>query len=604
MSRPSERGSAPRRRDPPTEWESVSRKVAVQGLEPVTSAGQGPAVNTGPKTTGQLIALNHLEQIAAFQGTSARPRHAARPQRPASRPLSRLSGAIPVLREAGRRRRGPLARVPWPLVIVLAVQAGLAATLLRANTAFTDEALYLWAGHLDWAHWLDGSTIPAFPAFFSGSPVVYPPLGAIADSIGGLTGARLLSMVFMLGVTCLLWGTASRLFGKSAGFFAAALFAFLGPTLKLTSFATYDAMSMFLMALAAWCAVHAGPRKEVGRWMLVGTVALALSNAAAYSSAILDPVVVLLVLLTGWPLPSVKQAAARAIAYTTYVVAALIMLFTLGGGLYAVGISQTVLARTVGTDPVSKVLRQSAGWIGIVVALAVIGVIIGIACEREWPRKVLLAVLALAALLVPVEQARIHTVVSLDKHADIGAWFAAIAAGYAVSRLTGFRRSTMLRVLAVGVASLALLYPVRLGLTQARALFAAWPNSTAFVNAMRPLAVGTTGNILIETPSIAEYYLPQAGSQWERWSTTSSIRLGNGKNISVGVGGVGNADTYLSYIKKRFFAVIALEPSQSTTAFDGKLIAYLARDPDYELADQVKEGGGLYAIWVLKEART
>jgi hypothetical protein len=213
---------------------------------------------------------------------------------------------------------------------------------------------------------------------------------------------------------------------------------------------------------------------------------------------------------------------------------------------------------------------------------------------------VLLALLAGAALLVPVQQARIHTVVSLDKHADMGAWFAAIAAGYAISRLTEFGRWTLLHVLAVGIASAALLYPVRLGLAQARLLFAAWPNSTAFVTAMRPLAVGTTGNMLVETPSIAEYYLPQAGSQWERWSTTSSIRLGNGKSISVAVGGIGNADTYISFIKKRFFALIALEPSNSTAAFDGKLADYLTQDPDYEVAEQVKDGGGIYTIWVLK----
>ena len=604
MRSPGERGSA-RRRDRATQWDSVSREpAAVQEIRPGAWAGQVGPVNTGPNTTGQLIALNHLEQIAAFQETPTRPQPAARSRLSVSRPLSRLSGAIPVLREARHRRRGPLTRVPWPLLIVLSVQAGLAATLLRANTAFTDEALYLWAGHLEWAHWLDGARIPAFAAFFSGSPVVYPPLGAIADSIGGLTGARLLSMAFMLGATCLLWGTASRLFGRSAGFFAAALFAFAGPTLKLTSFATFDAMSLFLLALAAWCAVHAGPRKDVGRWMLAGTVALALSNATTYSSAIMDPVVVLLVLLTGWPLPSAKQAASRAIAYVAYVAAALIMLFTLGGGLYGVGIAQTVLARTAGADPMPTVLRQAAGWIGIVVALALAGVIIGIAHERERSRKVLLAVLAAAALLVPAEQAHIHTVVSLDKHTDMGAWFAAIAAGYAVSSIARFRRSAVLRVLAAGIASAALLYPARLGLIQARALFAAWPNSTAFVRAMRPLAVGTAGNMLVETPSIAEYYLPQAGSQWERWSTTSSIRLGNGKNISVGVGGIGNADTYISFIEKRFFALIALEPSKSTDAFDAKLAAYLAHDPDYEVAEQVRNGAGVYTIWVLQGGRS
>lgn len=70
--------------------------------------------------------------------------------------------------------------------------------------------------------------------------MIYPPLGALADSIGGLAGARILSLAFMLGATFLLWATTSRLFGKRAGFFAAALWALLGPTLKLGAFATFD----------------------------------------------------------------------------------------------------------------------------------------------------------------------------------------------------------------------------------------------------------------------------------------------------------------------------------------------------------------------------
>ena len=78
-------------------------------------------------------------------------------------------------------------RVPavWPLVVVLAVQAVLSVRLVRADTAFEDEATYLWAGHLEWAHWLHGTSIPPFASYFSGAPVIYPPLGALADSAGG-----------------------------------------------------------------------------------------------------------------------------------------------------------------------------------------------------------------------------------------------------------------------------------------------------------------------------------------------------------------------------------------------------------------------------------
>ena len=82
---------------------------------------------------------------------------------------------------------------------MLIVQALLTLRLVRADTAFQDEALDLWAGHLQWANWLHGTAIPPFPYYFSGAPVIYPPLGALADHAGGLTAARALSLVFMLG---------------------------------------------------------------------------------------------------------------------------------------------------------------------------------------------------------------------------------------------------------------------------------------------------------------------------------------------------------------------------------------------------------------------
>src|SRR5450755_4973946 len=200
----------------------------------------------------------------------------------------------------------------WPLAAVLAVQAVLSIRLVGANTAFQDEALYLWAGHLQWAHWLHGAAVPPFAYYFSGAPVIYPPIGALADSIGGLAGARILSLVFMLGATTLLWGTAGRLFGRRAAFFAVALFAVLGPTLHLGSFATYDAMSVFLIALAAWCVVRAGKEGEATGWMLAAGAALALANAAVYSSVLFDLFVLALAVFAVFPESGGRLAARRA----------------------------------------------------------------------------------------------------------------------------------------------------------------------------------------------------------------------------------------------------------------------------------------------------
>ena len=329
---------------------------------------------------------------------------------------------------------GSGARPGLPLLAVLVVQALLSVRLLGADTAFMDEAAYLWAGHLEWAHWLHGAAIPSFSSYFSGAPVMYPPLGALADSVGGLAGARLLSLAFMLSTTMLLWSVTSRLFGRQAGFFAAALFAVAGPSLHLGAFAVYDAMSLFLLALAAWLVVGAAEQQEAaGRMAAAGTV-LALANATAYSTALFDPVVVVLALLTA--LPSGRRIASRRCAsLVTVLVALLLVGILLGGSTYWHGISQTTLTRAGGAASPLQVLADAWSWTGVIIALALCGVIASWISRRTSRLTWLLAVLTAAALLGPLEQAHLHTLDSLNKHVGLGAWFAAIAAGYAVNRV-------------------------------------------------------------------------------------------------------------------------------------------------------------------------
>ena len=234
--------------------------------------------------------------------------------------------------------------------MVLVVQAGLSARLVGADTAFQDEAEYLWAGHLEWSHWLHGTVIPPFASYFSGAPLIYPPLGALADAVGGLAAARLLSLLFMLGSTVLLWAVAGRMFGRRAAFFSCALFALSGPVLHLGSFATYDAMSVFLLALASWLVVSAPRAGEAAGRMALAGVVLALANATAYSCTLFDPVVVLLALLTAWP-EGARLAIRRAGALLTVTAALLIAAALLGGTSYTSGIRQTTLERAAGSAP-------------------------------------------------------------------------------------------------------------------------------------------------------------------------------------------------------------------------------------------------------------
>ena len=56
-----------------------------------------------------------------------------------------------------------------------------------------------------------------FTSYFSGSPLLYPPLAAAIDSAFGLSGARALSLAFMLGATILLYALTRALFGEWRG---------------------------------------------------------------------------------------------------------------------------------------------------------------------------------------------------------------------------------------------------------------------------------------------------------------------------------------------------------------------------------------------------
>jgi len=478
-------------------------------------------------------------------------------------------------------------RLWWPLLAVLAVQAALSASMVRSSTAFGDEALYLSAGHLEWSHWLHGTQIPAYPTWFSGAPVLYPPIGAIADSLGGLAAARLLSLLCMLGVTSLVWATANRLLAdKRAALFAAALFAVLAPTLHLGSYATYDAPALLLLAAATWCAAVAPGNRHATRWMIAAGVLLALANATKYATALYDPTVIGVAFLAYWPNAGWQaalrrpafltawpdagwQMALRRAAFLAGAAAAVVaLLLALGGPGYLTGISLTTTARIHGTDTAALVFADAWSWTAVVLVPAVVAAVV-CAARRRWPQALLLAVLALSALLAPADQARIQTTTSLDKHVDFGAWFAAIAAGYLLSLLS--RRRVIL------TAALAALIPVAtLGTAQARAMID-WPDVTGLVKVVGPMTTHG-GHFLVETTDVLQYYLPQ--TTWQQWSSTQT----------------NSPQYYQQAIARHYFSVVVLNFNQ-TPATDDAIALALAENNGYRLAAKVHSGQTVFYVW-------
>jgi hypothetical protein len=276
-----------------------------------------------PSATSPASRAAVLERLAAVGSTTAIP---------------------PVPAPESHHQRPGRARAPFPLDAILAVQIVLSARLLWSNSAFNDEALYLWSGHWEIAHLLDGAAIPQFQRYFSGAPVIYPVIAAVADSYGGLVLARLLSLAFMLGATVLLYGATGRLFGRRSASWAAAVFALLGPVQFLGSFATYDAMAIFLLALGSYLVICARGRMTEPL-LFVAALVLALADATKYATALWDPVVIVLAALTatqgGW-----LRRGLRAARLTAYLGATLaVALVRFGGSSYVAGLLFTTLDR-------------------------------------------------------------------------------------------------------------------------------------------------------------------------------------------------------------------------------------------------------------------
>jgi 4-amino-4-deoxy-L-arabinose transferase-like glycosyltransferase len=339
-----------------------------------------------------------------------------------------------------RRLLGTLA-----VVAVIAVQAFLSLRLLRtAGLASGDESLYIYSGHQEIYELFHGGGSPYYEEWVSGAPVLYPVLAAMVDQVGGLVLVRLMSLVFMLGVTWLLYATARRIFGYWPALAAIGLFTGLGISHSLGVLATYDALALLLMATAAYCAVRAADGDA--RWLLAVPLVLVAANAVKYASALFDPVVIGLAALMfkgqwrriGWRVASLAAATGLLLVVVVF----------LAGTAYWHGILFTTLARPSGSAGAAygwdqatpaQVFRYSWSLIGLVVVLGFSGLAVAFAVERRRgvapAQLALLALLAVAGTLVTVENMHLHSSTSVSKHDDFGAWFTCIAAGYALARV-------------------------------------------------------------------------------------------------------------------------------------------------------------------------
>lgn len=147
----------------------------------------------------------------------------------------------------------------WAALAVLTVLS-----LRLDNSVRTDEALGLFVGSWIRRAWATGEDVYSRPdTFYGGVPSLYPPLASLVESIGGLLGVRLMSLLLMAFATIAVFVLTDALFdtgqGWRPGSLAALLFASSGPVLVQAHLALPGTVGIALLL----CALALGVRAAV-----------------------------------------------------------------------------------------------------------------------------------------------------------------------------------------------------------------------------------------------------------------------------------------------------------------------------------------------------
>lgn len=522
------------------------------------------------------------------------------PKEPETRSLGRIRlpkpspGAQPAANRGSRRSWVSRA----VLLAILILQAVL--SLRMHNTAFEDEALFLYSGHLEIAHLLHGAALQGtYASYFPGVPVLYPVLGAAADGLGGLAAARALSLAEMLATTALLYTLTRRLFNERVALCAALMFAVSEGAILLGRLATNDASALLLLALASWIVVRTASWRP--RAYLLAAPVAALAVATDYWTLLYLPAVALLAGLAAQPYRG-RAALARSLLLATVMAELLAAAVALSSRQYLTAFASTALARSPGPSQLASIARNSALWGGLLIAAAAFGAVCyairartepteQIAPPGERGRRIALGVtLTVAAVATVAYQAYLNSGVSLDRHIGLGLFFGAPMAGLGLARLVGdhFRR-VQLGIIVWAAA-------VTLGLAQASQLFGSWVDSSALNQQLaRQLRPGA--RYLVENDDIPIYYLrAQPGAQPSQFTSTFfiSYRTGSGQVLSGKAG-------FLAAVRAGYFRVISYD-STVTPALDRSLAAALRASPRYRLVATVPEIAGDFRatsyVWV------
>jgi 4-amino-4-deoxy-L-arabinose transferase-like glycosyltransferase len=480
----------------------------------------------------------------------------------------------------------------WLLLFILVVQAGL--TLRLSNTAFNDEANYLNVGHLEIAHLLHGTVIPNFADSLSGAPFLYPILAAVIDSVGGLELVRGLSLASMLATTMLVFGFSRRIFGWAFGVLGAATFAMAASVIFLGHLATYDAPTVFMLALATWLIVVGAQMPGTRGWVLALGAGLAagLASMTKYAGLLYLPTILATGVLVAMRPGRRLRAIVRISVPFLLGAGGLLILITSSAPELLVGLRVTTTERQLASAPWSAIVGNSALYVGGMLLLALAGAVMLVRRHVRVEQQLLGLVLAATGFLAPLAQLHFHTTVSLQKNAGYGLVFAAPMVGVALAEsMKHWRRKMLLPLVAI------LLTLISLGANTSETLFVQWPNTTNLVQLLQGEVQRGQSRYLVEEAAVPEYYLATRTnrSQWVSTYTYSFHFPGPHGGRLFGPA------AFEAGIAHGYFEVIALR-NGSTRLLDFALEHAIGANPRYQLIARLpfstSFGPGVWRVWV------
>jgi hypothetical protein len=475
-----------------------------------------------------------------------------------------------------------------PLLLILLFQT-IASFIALRNTAFQDEALYLFAGRQIILSWMGKTTyLEPYGLYFSGYPTFYPVIGGALDFLGGLEAARLFNLLCMLIVTTCLYFITIQLFDRKSALIAAFLFACGGPVLFLGRLATYDALCLCLLSLAIVLSLRASKAASAQSLLAVGPL-LVLAVAAKYAGLLFVPMVLMILAWWSWKNKGLEEMFVRlGIALFSLVVSGFIAFLTIDKQVLT-GLSVTTTNRVsfIQAGPI-LVIQHIVMMEGIFFGIGFLGLFL---CGRQrLPTGLLLFG---SALLVPLYHAYKGELVSLDKHLAFSMFFLAPLLGFAITSLVGLLQNRFVRLTWIAALALCLLtFPM--GIRQAQNLYEGWPSSTQLTTFLRPRVQPGIGRYLAEDYDVLRYNLKNETDLWQWSSLDYFVYTDNEKHDLSGEA------AYKAAIQEGYFDLIELSYGYHT-ALAMQIYQSLTSSKHYYLVARIpihdSYGSGYYWVW-------